>query len=156
DKLQDPWGVAGWPATKGRDGCRTPMPWSDAANAGFSKAKETWLPVDPRQRALSAEKQEKLVDSTLAITRKLIALRKASAALGRGAFRVIEASATQLVFERTAGADRVIAAFNFGKTQVTTRIEGGLASVMWANEAVLSDNTLTLAPLASAWIRVQG
>ncbi len=32
EKLQDPWGIAGWPATKGRDGCRTPMPWKETPN----------------------------------------------------------------------------------------------------------------------------
>src|SRR5262249_47570609 len=147
DKLQDPWGIAGWPATRGRDGCRTPMPWTDATNVGFSKAKEPWLPIDPRQRVLAAEKQEKLVDSTLIAARKLVALRKASAALRQGSFKIIEASGGQLIFERVAGEDRVVAAFNFGKTQVTRGIAGGLASVLWANEAVLSDNSLTLAPL---------
>ena len=81
EKLQDPWGIAGWPATKGRDGCRTPMPWKDEVMAGFTKAKEAWLPVDARQRVLAVEKQEKLAESMLHTTRKLIALRKASAAL---------------------------------------------------------------------------
>src|SRR5690606_34169622 len=27
EALQDPYGVAFWPNFKGRDGCRTPMPW---------------------------------------------------------------------------------------------------------------------------------
>ncbi|MEO1093209.1 MAG: alpha-amylase family glycosyl hydrolase, partial [Pseudomonadota bacterium] len=37
DLLQDPYGIRFWPDFPGRDGCRTPMPWSDAAlHAGFS------------------------------------------------------------------------------------------------------------------------
>jgi alpha-glucosidase len=27
ERLQDPYGIAFWPEFKGRDGCRTPMPW---------------------------------------------------------------------------------------------------------------------------------
>ena len=38
DKLRDPYGIAFWPNFKGRDGCRTPMPWTGAADAGFSPA----------------------------------------------------------------------------------------------------------------------
>jgi alpha-glucosidase len=33
EALQDPYGMAFWPNFKGRDGCRTPMPW-DAIDAG--------------------------------------------------------------------------------------------------------------------------
>ena len=37
EALQDPYGITFWPTFKGRDGCRTPMPWTAAApNAGFS------------------------------------------------------------------------------------------------------------------------
>jgi alpha-glucosidase len=39
ESLQDPYGIAFWPQFKGRDGCRTPMPWSDDAHAGFSAAR---------------------------------------------------------------------------------------------------------------------
>ena len=28
EKLQDPYGIVFWPVFKGRDGCRTPMPWT--------------------------------------------------------------------------------------------------------------------------------
>jgi alpha-glucosidase len=35
--LQDPYGITFYPEYKGRDGCRTPMPWmKDAHHAGFS------------------------------------------------------------------------------------------------------------------------
>ena len=35
EELQDPYGKRFWPKFKGRDGCRTPMPWSaDQANGG--------------------------------------------------------------------------------------------------------------------------
>jgi alpha-glucosidase len=34
--LQDPYGITFWPEFKGRDGCRTPMPWTARPNAGFT------------------------------------------------------------------------------------------------------------------------
>ncbi|MBU2417894.1 MAG: alpha-glucosidase, partial [Alphaproteobacteria bacterium] len=44
DRLVDPEAIANWPQTLGRDGARTPMPWSaDQPHAGFSTA-EPWLP----------------------------------------------------------------------------------------------------------------
>ena len=44
EDLQDPFGKNFWPEFKGRDGCRTPMPWnSNEKNLGFSSS-TPWLP----------------------------------------------------------------------------------------------------------------
>ena len=61
DRLRDPDGIAFWPAYKGRDGCRTPMPWSgDEAAVGFTQTGvEPWLPVDARHRALAVDVRRK-------------------------------------------------------------------------------------------------
>src|SRR5690606_1905771 len=57
ERLVDPYGIAFWPDFKGRDGCRTPMPWRrDAPHAGFSTA-EPWLPVPDAHRALAVDLQ---------------------------------------------------------------------------------------------------
>jgi alpha-glucosidase len=153
EKLQDPWGIAGWPATKGRDGCRTPMPWKDEIMAGFTKGKDAWLPVDARQRVLAVEKQEKLAESMLHTTRALVALRKGSAALSRGGFRVIEAQGSLLVFEREAEGERVRCAFNFGTGDVTLDV-GGKPDVLWAHEAVASGNKLVMPGYSAAWLKL--
>ena len=40
EDLQDPFGKNFWPEFKGRDGCRTPIPWEDTKiNFGFSEKK---------------------------------------------------------------------------------------------------------------------
>ena len=44
EDLRDPYGVAFWPSFKGRDGCRTPMPWDDSDTAGFTTGLP-WLPI---------------------------------------------------------------------------------------------------------------
>ena len=36
EDMQDPYGIRLWPEFKGRDGCRTPMPWQTTElNGGF-------------------------------------------------------------------------------------------------------------------------
>ena len=45
EKIQDPWGKYLYPLWQGRDGCRTPMPWSGRMpQAGFTSAPMPWLP----------------------------------------------------------------------------------------------------------------
>src|SRR5512137_313972 len=88
DDLQDPFGKAHWPLSKGRDGCRTPMPWEAAApHAGFTRG-TPWLPLDAAHQMLAVDLQERDPSSTLAFTRTLLALRRKHAALRLGSFDV--------------------------------------------------------------------
>ncbi len=153
EKLQDPWGINGWPATKGRDGCRTPMPWKDETLAGFSKSKDTWLPVDARQRLLAADKQEKLAESMLHTTRSLIALRKESPALGAGSFRVVHASDNLLVFDREQEGERIQCVFNFGSSE-TSRAYDVKPAVLWTSDPVFSGSSLILPPFSAAILKL--
>ena len=103
EKLKDPEGIRFWPDSLGRDGCRTPMPWRrDALHAGFSTA-EPWLPVDARHHGLAVDVQEREAGSTLALTRRLIALRKSSAALRLGSIVFAAAPGNVIAFWRRRG-----------------------------------------------------
>jgi alpha-glucosidase len=118
ERLRDPEAIANWPATQGRDGARTPLPWSaDAPNAGFSFA-EPWLPVDPAHLPLAVDRQEADPHSTLNLTRRLIALRKRLPALRTGAIRPVDTPAPLLAFERGDGATRLLCVFNLGSEPV--------------------------------------
>ena len=64
DHLRDPYGIAFWPNFKGRDGCRTPMPWNEGNGAGFSTA-TPWLPIPEADRAMSVSGQEADPESVL-------------------------------------------------------------------------------------------
>src|SRR3954470_2262872 len=75
EALRDPYGIAFWPAFKGRDGCRTPMPWEDTPLAGFSSV-APWLPVPDPHLALSVAAQERDATSALHGFRKLLAWRR--------------------------------------------------------------------------------
>lgn len=61
-------------AAKGRDNARTPVQWSDAANAGFTTG-TPWLQVNPNYKEINAEKNLADPNSVFHHYRKLIALR---------------------------------------------------------------------------------
>jgi alpha-glucosidase len=70
----------------GRDPQRTPMPWSLGPGGGFTTAGvEPWLPVDDRT-GLTVADQSDDPDSTLMLTRDLVALRRRSAEFRAGAY----------------------------------------------------------------------
>ena len=58
-----------------RDNARTPMQWSDAANAGFTTG-TPWLKVNPNYTSINAADQQNDPDSVRSFYKKLIALRK--------------------------------------------------------------------------------
>lgn len=75
-----------------RDECRTPMQWSDAANAGFCPAGVTpWLPVTPSYRERNVAVQQRDPESLWHCYRRLLAARRGSAALRRGSLRLLPA-----------------------------------------------------------------
>jgi alpha-glucosidase len=86
--VKDPQGVTGWPGEIGRDGERTPMQWSDAANAGFSTAKP-WLPVPPSYKTHNAETEMKDPNSILSVYRQLLAMRHKEPALLNGTYTAL-------------------------------------------------------------------
>jgi alpha-glucosidase len=99
DRLQDPEAIMNWPQTLGRDGARTPIPWTTTAPwAGFSDV-EPWLPVDPVHLPLSVEAAEDDPDASVHLVRKVLALRKQYPALATCVFNLGDADA---VFEAPA------------------------------------------------------
>jgi alpha-glucosidase len=112
--LKDPEAIANWPLTLGRDGARTPMPWTARApGAGFSAARP-WLPIPAEHLGLAVQTQEHDPESLLLLTRRLVALRNTSTALRLGAIRIIEASASLLSFERSCEREQLLCVFNLG------------------------------------------
>ena len=76
EDLQDPFGKNFWPEFKGRDGCRTPMPWnSNEKNLGFSES-TPWLPSNNEYVLNSVNEQIENKNSMLNFTKKLIRKRK--------------------------------------------------------------------------------
>jgi alpha-glucosidase len=114
EQLRDPVGDLYWPAHKGRDGCRTPMPWSASApNLGFSEG-TPWLPAAPEHSGLTVEAQDSDPLSSLTLSRRLLALRRDHPVLKLGEIAFRDAPAPLAVFERRLGEERVLCAFNLG------------------------------------------
>jgi alpha-glucosidase len=125
EDLQDPYGIALWPNFKGRDGCRTPMPWqSDQPNAGFT-AGRPWLPVPESHRALAVDRQQADPASPLNRVRAFLAWRRTQPALRYGDLQFLEAAGEVLLFERRTGAEAVLCAFNLGAEPVEIELPDG-------------------------------
>jgi alpha-glucosidase len=74
--LQDPFGKNFWPDFKGRDGCRTPMPWdSKKSNLGFSP-NNPWLPMNQLYLSKCVDLQVQDKESMLSFTKELLRKRK--------------------------------------------------------------------------------
>ena len=156
ERLRDPEAITFWPQGIGRDGARTPMPWSrDAHMAGFTDAQDAWLPLDPRHRALAADAQEADSASMLAFTRAMIALRRDSAALRLGAFTALEAAAPLLAFMRDAGAERMLCLFNLGPAPIRYALPPGAGAVRLAvGGAELGGASASLAGFSGLFVDV--
>ncbi|MEL6364430.1 MAG: alpha-glucosidase family protein [Pseudomonadota bacterium] len=146
ERLQDPEAIANWPLTLGRDGARTPMPWTrNAPHAGFSTAADTWLPVDPRHAALSADAQETDPGSVLNAHRSFLKLRAAAPALRTGDIRFLRQSDAVCAFERSSADQTLLCMVNLSETAVDIAAPAG----RWRRLAAanLDDGTSSL-PLA--------
>ncbi|HET8897545.1 MAG TPA: alpha-amylase family glycosyl hydrolase [Rhodanobacteraceae bacterium] len=119
ESLRDPYGIAFWPNFKGRDGCRTPMPWDDSPEAGFSST-APWLPVPAEHRALAVSRQQADPGSSLQGFRRFLAWRKQQPALIDGAIRFLDLPEPVLGFVRSSPTQRVLALFNLGANECTS------------------------------------
>ena len=117
EALRDPYGIAFWPNFKGRDGCRTPMPWNGGAHAGFSDA-TPWLPVDAGHVARSVAVQEADPQSVLNAARAFLRWRASQPALMHGAIRFVDAPEPVLAFERVHADGTLLVAFNLSDRPV--------------------------------------
>ena len=113
EKIQDPYGKVLWPEFKGRDGCRTPMPWENAEHGGFSAAGvEPWLPLEARQLPLAVAEQQDDPASLLSATRRLLAFRRTQPALVDGDLSLVEVGNALLGFVRETADQRLLCIFN--------------------------------------------
>lgn len=121
EKMQDPFGIAFWPAFPGRDGCRTPMPWTDdVPSAGFSENHQPWLPVDEGhiKQAVSLQQQDK--NSVLNYYRFLIDWKKNHPLLRGGEIEIFTDLPENLMgFRRHSDTESIACFFNLGNRQIT-------------------------------------
>ncbi|MBI1211215.1 MAG: alpha-glucosidase [Alphaproteobacteria bacterium] len=153
DQISDPVGQLYFPYSKGRDPCRTPMPWeADAANLGFTTGRP-WLPIAPAHRALSVDAQEREAQSVLHFARGAIAGRKKYPALVLGDLQHLRSTNQVLSFERTLDAQRIVCVFNLTREPVDVEItwpgNAQRLSALECGGARIEGATLRLEPLSA-------
>jgi alpha-glucosidase len=165
EDVRDPIGITGWPKEKGRDGERTPMQWDTSnAQAGFSTNAHTWLPVTANYRTVNVQTESADPGSLLTWHRKLIALRRSSAALRDGRTVMLDRSNSHvLTYARVApGGETLLVSLNMsGQPQTislklaASGVHGTQLKTLLASPqppaTVSADRPITLAPFA-AWI----
>ena len=147
EALQDPYGKTFWPNFKGRDGCRTPMPWNAEPQAGFTTG-EPWLPIPAAHRAQAVSRQELEPASTLNATRAFLRWRKTLPALQWGGIEFLDAPEPVLAFTRHHADQSLLVAFNLSAKAVQWEIPEGLQVEVMHEHGLLSgevrDGTLHL------------
>ena len=111
ESLQDPYGLTFWPSFKGRDGCRTPMPWSDDERAGFSRT-TPWLPTPASHRVAAVSRQHRDPHSALNRFRSFLHWRKQMPVLRLGEVRFVSTPEPILAFVRTTNDHSMFVALN--------------------------------------------
>jgi maltose alpha-D-glucosyltransferase / alpha-amylase len=153
-----------------RNGVRTPMQWSDDKNAGFSEADNAALYspviVDPPYgyHSINVEAQERTPTSLLRWMRRLIGVRKAQKAFGRGTQEFLHpANKRVLVFLRRYDSEVILCVNNLSRyaqpLELDLREFTGLVPVeLWSCEPFPPIGTLpyffTLAPHGFLWFRL--
>lgn len=154
-ELQDPYGIAFWPRFKGRDGCRTPMPWlANSKGAGFTTAKP-WLPIPPEHQQKAVASQASSATSILTAYRQFTAWRKQQQALLVGEIEFIASADEYLVFIRRSEEQSLLCAFNLSPHAQVIKLDKSYKTAAVAlngfNPLVVTDDTVELPAYQSAF-----
>lgn len=115
EDIKDPFGKALYPDVVGRDGSRTPMPWtSEVPRGGFTIAEKPWLPIPENHLERSVNRQHRDMNSLLNTWRRLLHWRKNQPALEAGKLDLLETRETILAFSRYYAGQHLLCLFNIG------------------------------------------
>ena len=118
EDLVDPYDIAMFPDHAGRDGGRTPMPWThNIPNAGFSTNYKTWLPLAEAHVPLSVNLQERREDSVLSAYKDMIAWRKGEDVMKYGDFYLLETDGEIIAYTRDYEGKTILCVFNAGEAE---------------------------------------
>jgi maltose alpha-D-glucosyltransferase/alpha-amylase len=143
-----------------RYGCRTPMQWSADANAGFSTAQTTFLPVIDDgmygYQKVNVAAQEDDPDSYLSLTRFLIHARQERPSLRAGGMSWVETGSNAvLAYTRRTDDEQVLCVFNLSDTPrpMGFALEWDAVDLLARERELFPEGSeLTLAPYAAHWL----
>ncbi len=115
-----------------RDGVRTPMQWSPDRNGGFSRADPARLFLPPIMdpiygyEAVNVEAQQREPSSLLNWMKRMIAVRQAHQAFGRGTLRLLyPRNRKVLAYLREHAADRILCVANLARSAQAVELDLG-------------------------------
>lgn len=150
-EIQDPPGRRFWPLYRGRDGCRTPMPWT--TEGGFSSG-TPWLPMPEDMDDRNVEDQRETAGSLWRTLRELTALRRREDALKHGVLTLLpRPDRDVLAWTRTTATDTLRVFANMGANTVVFASAGGQQTCFTVNGAVDTGTGLVLPPLSGIVLR---
>jgi maltose alpha-D-glucosyltransferase/alpha-amylase len=143
-----------------RYGCRTPMQWSAAKNAGFSTAETTYLPVISDDtygyKNVNVAAQEDDPNSYLSTIRFLVHTRQERPSLRAGEMSWVETgSDAVLAYTRRTDDEQVLCAFNLTDQPqpLGFALEWDMVDLLARERTTLpAGSELTLAPYAAHWL----
>lgn len=122
--------------TLNRDELRTPMQWDSTAQAGFSTADTTWLPVNPDYKTVNVAQAQADSFSLWRQAQTLLGLRREHAAFRTGSLEMLPQQALPanvLGYRRLSGDAVFLVYLNFSKQPKRIRQEWG--SLLYATGA---------------------
>ncbi len=147
--------MAGW---WNRDGCRAPMAWSGDETAGFTTG-TPWLPIPADAATRNVEGQRVSEGSVLAHYRRLLALRRGSAALRGGELSLVDVGDPDvLAYLRRAGDEEALVVVRFGvrSGEIELPAAGGPWRVLLSSHDLATPTVgsrLTLRPIEAMILR---
>lgn len=145
EELQDPFGITFWPQFKGRDGCRTPMPWQHEEQQGGFSVEKPWLPVSESHLPLAVNKQDSDESSPLNSYRTFMKWRKAHPALVTGDIEFVSTDDNVLMFIRhcpNASMEKILCVFNFNEHSADVELTHDVAQFLNGAPFVMNASTL--------------
>ncbi len=157
EELTDPPGIAHWPDYKGRDGCRTPIPWEQGNDySGFSTARP-WLPIKEPQARMNVADQSNDPQAPLAFYRDMLIFRRRRPVLREAQIRFFDTDEPVLAYSRGTGADALVCVFNLSPGPVVLQVAGlKLAADAPDQAAALTEGALSLGPNGFAFLDAGG
>jgi alpha-glucosidase len=131
---------------RGRDNSRTPMQWSSAENAGFSKGKP-WIGVNPNYTEINVAEQLERRDSVLNYYKELVRLRKKNEVFVYGRYDLLLRNHKEIfAYTRTLNGEKALIICNFSANRPTFRIPKAVR--FNSSELLLSNYTISRSTLA--------
>ncbi len=129
-----------------RDNARTPMQWSDEANAGFTTG-TPWLKVNPNYVFINAEAQMTDSDSVFNFYKQLIALRKSPVykeTIVYGELEPLWAERHNLMAYYRKGDKMLLVVGNYQKEEQDIVLPAAYKNVLLNNYADIAEENLTI------------